>query len=314
MTADRSGRGRIAFIGAGHVGATAAYAMMLRALFRDIVLIDRDDDLARAEAADLADANALARPAQIRAGTWADAAGAEIAVLTAGAASKGDENRLALASRSAVIVTDCVTRLVDAGFTGVLVVASNPVDLMTTVAIRHAGLAEGRVIGTGTLLDSARLRQVLADRLDVASGAIDAMVLGEHGDSEVAAFSTARIGGMPIAGFAGEGVDLAAIAARVRDSGYRIVEGKGYTSYGIATAIVRICEAIRRDECAVLPVSVRLTGQYGIDDVCMSLPCVIGATGIVRVLTPTLSSEEAEGMRRSAQTLRTALAGMDAEE
>lgn len=314
MSGDRSGRGRIAFIGAGHVGATAAYAMMLRALFRDIVLVDRDDDLGRAEAADLADANALARPAQIRAGSWADAAGAQIAVLTAGAASKGDENRLALASRSALIVTDCVKRLADAGFAGVLVVASNPVDLMTTVATRHAGLAEGRVIGTGTLLDSSRLRQVLADRLDVASGAIDAMVLGEHGDSEVAAFLTARIGGMPLAAFAGEGIDLPAIAARVRDSGYRIVEGKGYTSYGIATAIVRICEAIVRDERAILPVSVPFTGQYGIDDVCMSLPCVVGGSGILRVLTPDLSGEEVVGMQRSAATLRIALARTDAGE
>ena len=192
---------RIVIIGAGHVGSTAAYALMLRALFEEIVLIDSDTALAEAEAADLSDANALARPARIWAGSYADAATAQIAVITAGAATHGAESRLSVASQSAMIVTTCVGELVQAGFTGIILVAANPVDLMTLAALRRSGLAAARVIGTGTLLDSSRLKQTLAESLQVAPGSIDGLVLGEHGDSEVAAFSTDHVGGLPLHDF-----------------------------------------------------------------------------------------------------------------
>ena len=303
-----AGPGRIAIIGAGHVGATAAYAVMLRALFREIVLIDSNTTLAEAEAADLADANALARPARIWAGDYADAADASIAVLTAGGATHGAETRLSVAAKSAAIVSDCVDRLKDAGFRGVLVVAANPVDLMTLVAVRRSGLAATRVIGTGTLLDTNRLKQNLSGVLDVSAASIDGLILGEHGDSEVAAFSTVRIGGQTLDQFR-EGqdpLDRTAIAHQVRDAGYALVQGKGYTSYGVATAIVRICEAIVRDEQAVLPVSTLLTGQYGLTDLCLSLPCVLGAGGVERVLTPELDPAEAAGLAASAKALATA--------
>lgn len=307
-------RERIAIIGAGHVGATTAYALMLRALFREIVLIDSDAALAEAEAADLSHANALARPARIWAGAYADAAPARIAIITAGAATHGAQTRLSVAAQSAAIVTACVGKLVDAGFDGVIVVAANPVDLMALVASRRAGLAEGRVIGTGTLLDSSRLRQLLAERLNVAPASVDADVLGEHGDSEVAAFSTVRIGGLSLETFAGAGgaPNHAELAEAVRQAGYRIVEGKGYTSFGVATATVRICEAILRDEKAVLPVSTLLTGQYGIDDIFLSLPCILGAAGVERVLTPELTAAEQAGLAASARALKDALAALDA--
>lgn len=193
-------RQRVAIVGAGHVGATTAYALMLRALFREIVLIDSDLALAEAEAADLSDANALARPAQIWAGGYEDAARARIAVITAGAATHDQESRLAVASRSAAIVTECVDRLIDAGFNGIIVVAANPVDLMAMIAFRRTRLPAARVIGT--LLDSSRLRQALAARLGVAPGSLHGVVVGEHGDSEVAAFSTVRVGGLPLDNFA----------------------------------------------------------------------------------------------------------------
>ncbi|MCP3731188.1 L-lactate dehydrogenase [Sphingomonas sp. MG17] len=304
---------RIAFVGAGHVGATAAYAMMLRALFEEIVLIDSNVELASAEAEDLADANALARPARIWAGCYDDAASAQVAVITAGAASHGSESRLSLASRSAAIVRACATGLVDGGFTGVLIVASNPVDLMTVVAMRAAGFAPTRVIGTGTLLDTSRLKQALGDALHVAPGAIDGYVLGEHGDSEVAAFSTVRIGGQTIAQFAAghPQPDLAALAVDVRDAGYRIITGKGYTSFGIATAIVRICEAIVRDERAVLPVSTWIDRRLGAADICLSLPCVIGSAGIERVLFPPLEPAEEAALLISANALTEALNALD---
>ncbi len=306
-------RERVAIIGAGHVGSTTAYALMLRALFREIVLIDSDTALAEAEAADLSDANALTRPARIWAGGYADAASARIAIITAGAATHGKQTRLSVAAHSAGIVTTCVKQLADAGFDGVIVVAANPVDLMALVAFRHAGLPAGRVIGTGTLLDSSRLRQLLAARLGVAPSSVDGDVLGEHGDSEVAAFSTVRIGGLTLERFveAGRAPAHAGLAEDVRQAGYRIATGKGYTSFGVATATVRICEAILRDEKAVLPVSTMLTGQYGVSDIFLSLPCILGAAGVERILVPDLTAEEQSGLAASADVLKNALAALD---
>ena len=161
---------------------------------------------------------------------------------------------------------------------------------MTLMALRRSGFASAKVIGTGTLLDTSRLKQTLAESLQVTPGSIDGLVLGEHGDSEVAAFSTVRVGGLPLSEFCppGQELDQGQIATEVRDAGYRIVQGKGYTSFGVATAIVRICEAILRNERAVLPVSTLLTGQYGIADVCLSLPCILGAGGVERILSPAL--------------------------
>ena len=304
---------RIAVIGAGHVGATAAYALMLRALVDEIVLIDSDAALARAEAADLSDANALARPARIWAGDYADAASADIAILTAGAATHGDETRLSVASRSARIVEQCIDGLVAAGFAGIILVAANPVDLMSFVAQRRSSFAATRVIGTGTLLDSSRPRQTLARTLDIAPTAIEALVLGEHGDSEVAAFSTVRVGGMTLDTFAAGGppLDKAMIATAVRTAGYDIIAGKGYTSFGIATAIVRICEAIIRDEHAVLPVSTMLDGAFGISGLYLTLPCIIGRAGRERILSPELNSAEQSSLRESAAVLRAAIKQLD---
>ncbi|UZK67888.1 L-lactate dehydrogenase [Sphingomonas sp. M1-B02] len=298
-------------MGAGHVGATAAYALMLRALFREIILIDSDPALAEAEAADLRDANALARPAQIRAGGYDEAADAAIAVITAGAATHGDESRLSVAGRSAKIVRTCVDSLMAAGFKGIIVVASNPVDLMAMVALRRSGMEPARVIGTGTLLDSNRLRQALSARLDVAPGAIHAQVLGEHGDSEVVAFSGIRIGGMALEAFAPGAVDRQIVTKDVREAAYRIVAGKGYTSFGVATAIVRICEAIVRNERAVMPVSTLLKGQYGIDDLYLSLPCILGSSGLEKALTPELDAAEIAALMASAAVLREAMAGIE---
>lgn len=299
---------RIAIIGAGHVGATAAYALMLRAIVREIVLIDSNVDLAKAEAEDLRDANALARPARIWAGSYTDAAAASIAVITAGSATHGSQSRLSMAQENALIVEASVAQLIAAGFAGVILVASNPVDLMSLVAFRASGLDHSRVIGTGTLLDTSRLRKELALALGAASGAVDGMVLGEHGDSEVVAFSTLRVAGLGLASFAhpAPSPDHRQVAEKVRQAAYEIIGGKGYTSFGIATAIVRLCEAIGRDEKAVFPVSTYLTGQLGVQGVYMSLPCLLGVKGVERVLIPSLSDGEIEGLRQSAAVLREA--------
>ncbi len=299
---------RIAIIGAGHVGATAAYALMLRAIVREIVLIDSNEELAKAQAEDLQDANAMARPARIWAGSFADAATASIAVVTAGSATHETQSRLSLAATNAEIVKASVAQVMASGFVGIILVASNPVDLMSLVAFRTSGLDHSRVIGTGTLLDTSRLRKELASALGAASGAVDGMVLGEHGDSEVVAFSTLRIAGLDMTSFAypDQAPDPRQMAEKVRQAAYQIIGGKGYTSFGIATAIVRLCEAIGRDEKAVLPVSTYLTGQLGVEGIYLSLPCVLGAMGVERVLTPSLSGEEMDRLRRSAAILQEA--------
>ncbi len=304
---------RVAIIGAGHVGSTTAYALMLRALFDEIVLVDNDVTRARAEAADIADADAMARPARIWAGDYADAADATIAILTAGAATHGDQDRLSVAQASATIVAECVRQLMDAGFTGIVLVAANPVDVMTAVAASVSGFAPSRVIGTGTLLDTARLKQVLGTRLRVAPSSIDALVLGEHGDSAVIAFSNIRVGGLPLETIAADPVDHAALVAEIHGSGYEIVSGKGFTSFGIATAIVRLCEAIVRNEHAVLPCSTLLSGQYGIAGVCLSLPCILASDGVSRVLEPALAEPERLALIASAAVIRhaTTLTGYD---
>jgi L-lactate dehydrogenase len=301
---------RVAIIGAGHVGAATAYALMLRGLFPEIVLIDAITELAAAEAEDILDANALARPARIFAGSYADAATARVAILTAGAATHGGESRLSVATQSAAIVTSCVTQLMAAGFEGVVIVAANPVDLMAWTAFRCSSLPPARVIGTGTLLDSCRLRQAIASQLNIAPGSVDGVVLGEHGDSEVAILSSIRIGGLTLEQFAPGIIDGAKLAREVRDAGYKIVMGKGYTSFGIATAAVRICEAIVRDERVVLPVSTLLTGQLGISDLYLSLPCLVGAGGIEQVVIPEMSEVETAALVSSASIIKRAIAGL----
>lgn len=299
---------RIAIVGAGNVGATAAYALMLRGLFAEIVLIDQTPERAAAEATDIADANAIAQPVRIWAGDYADVTDASILVITAGAATKAGEPRTAIAGKSAVIVRDCVRQAMEAGFDGILVVASNPADVMTQVAQATSGLPSERVIGTGTLLDSNRFRKRIADQLSVAPGALEALVLGEHGDSEVMAYSTVRIGGMELDTYlAGQSFDRPAIAHDVMRAGYTIAEGKGYTSFGVATAIARICEAIHRDERVILPVSTMLRGQYGIEGIYLSLPCLIGAGGVLRILTPALAADEQTALLASADILRQTL-------
>lgn len=304
---------RIAVIGAGHVGATVAYALMLREIVGEIVLVDTNEKLAEAQALDIEHANALSRPTRVWAGGYADAARASIVVLTAGATMKSGESRLSLLDRSAAIVRSCVRELMAGGFSGILVVASNPVDVMAQLAQELSGLPAPSVIGSGTLLDSARLRSMLGAKLGVDPRSVSAYVLGEHGDSEIVAFSVAQIGSLPLDAYlaTGETLDKAQLQDDVRRAGYRILDGKGFTSFGVAGAVVRICEVIACDEHAVLPVSSLMTGQYGISGVYLSLPCVLGATGVERVIPPPLDEADRKGLLASADVLRTTRAALE---
>ncbi|HEV2863986.1 MAG TPA: L-lactate dehydrogenase [Pyrinomonadaceae bacterium] len=304
----------VAVVGCGHVGATSAYALMASGLAREIVLVDADPRRAEGEAMDLRQAIALSRPVDVRAGDWRDAARSSIAVIAAGVGGRPGESRLDLLGRNAIVVREVMSRLLGEGFGGVVLMTTNPVDVLSQFAQEDSGLPVERVIGSGTVLDSARLRAMLGEELGVEPRSVHAHVIGEHGDSEIAAWSSARVAGVPLREFcaaAGRGeLDFDALLARVRRAAPDIIERKGYTSYAIASCVARICEAVLRDEHSVLPVSTRLTGQYGISDVYLSLPCVVGRRGVERVVEIPLDEGELAGLRASAELLRRTAAGV----
>ncbi|MFL6332753.1 MAG: L-lactate dehydrogenase [Pyrinomonadaceae bacterium] len=310
MAVDSAGmkQGRVCVVGCGHVGTTSAYALLTGGLAREVVLLDLDARRAEGEAMDLEQAAALMRPVEVRAGDWEDASRAAVVVVAAGVGGRPGESRLDLLARNVVVIRDVMQNLMGRNFGGILLMTTNPVDVLAQFAQEFSGLPVGRVIGSGTVLDSARLRAMLGRRLGVEPRSIHAHVVGEHGDSEVAAWSSARVAGVPVREFCeGAGIecpDFDELLRRVRRAAPDIIERKGYTSYAIASCVARICEAVLRDERTVLPVSTRLTGQYGIDGVYLSLPCVVGRDGVERVIEIPLAEHERDGLRASADILR----------
>lgn len=306
----RAGEGqeRVAVVGCGNVGATSAYALMLGGHARQVVLLDADARRAEGEAMDLQHAAALTRPVDVWAGDWRDAARANIVVVAAGVGGRPGESRLDLLGRNVLVVRDVLERLMAEDFRGIVLMTTNPVDVLAQFAQELSGLPVARVISSGTVLDSARLRTMLGRALGVEPRSVHAYVIGEHGDSEVAAWSAARVAGVPLREFcAGAGLacpDFDAVLKSVRRAAPEIIERKGYTSVAIASCVARICEAVLRDEHSVLPVSTLTTGQYGIRGVYLSLPCVIGRGGVERVIEIPLDEAELAGLRASAETLR----------
>ena len=301
-------RGRVCVVGCGHVGATSAYALMLGGLAREIVLIDADARRAEGEAMDLQQSAALTRPVEVRAGDYSDAARASIVVIAAGVGGRPGESRLDLLGRNVVVIRDVMERLARENFGGIVLMTTNPVDILAQFAQEFSGLPVGRVIGSGTVLDSARLRAMLGQSLGVEPRSIHAYVVGEHGDSEIAAWSSARVAGVAVREFC-EGAgrecpDFDELLTRVRRAAPDIIERKGYTSYAIGSCVARICEAVLRDERSILPVSTLLAGQYGVSGVYLSLPCVMGREGVERVIEIPLDEEERAGLRASAELLR----------
>ena len=303
---------RVAVVGAGNVGATFAYALLLSGLAAEIVLINRDRDKAEGEAMDLAHAAPLAHPTRVWAGDEADCAGAAVTVLTAGAAQAkdGGGTRLDLAEENAGIFAQIVPEVARHNPDGILLVATNPVDVLTYAAAKLSGLPAGRVIGSGTILDTARLRALLGQHLGLDPGAVHADVIGEHGDSEVVVWSAARVAGVPLAaacadlGVAFDAATREEIARQTREAAHEVVARKGATSYAVAAGLVRIVEAILRDERAVLTVSSPVDGHHGLADVALSLPTVVGRNGVERVLGMDLDPTESAALRRSAAVLK----------
>lgn len=307
---------KVGIVGAGMVGSAAGFALVLRGGASEVVLVDRNAALAVAQAEDIAHAVPFAHPVRVRAGGYPALAGAGVVILAAGVAQQPGESRLSLLSRNAAVFAEVIGAVRAAAPEALLLVASNPVDIMTEVALRVSGLPAGRVIGSGTILDTARFRWLLAEHLGLAPQSVHAHVLGEHGDSEVLAWSAARAGTEPLARVAEQlGVPLteevrARIDTGVRRAAYRIIEGKGATWYGIGAGLARICQAVRDDQRAVLSVSARTARVEGVDDVALSLPRIVGREGVLGTVMPELTEAEAEALRASAQLLRDTAASL----
>lgn len=308
---------KVAIIGAGRVGSTFAYTLATSGLVREIVLVDADPARAEGEAMDIGHALPFHVPVRVRAGTPADLAGAMVTVVTAGTAQRPGEPRTALLQRNAAMLRPIVRDVVLANPQGLLLIATNPVDALTFAALRTSGLPPHRVLGSGTVLDSARLRSQLGVHYGLDPRNIHAYVLGEHGDSEFVAWSTATLGNMGLVEYCalsgmscGPG-EMEAIAASVRNAAYEIIRRKGATNFAIAAALTRIVEAVVRDEASVLTVSTLAQGRY--TGVCLSLPAVIGRTGVQRILPIPLSPQEIQALQGSARAIRSAVESLDPE-
>jgi L-lactate dehydrogenase len=301
---------RISIIGCGHVGAACAHSLMINRVAREVVLVNDHNDLAVGEALDLQQAVPLGSPVTVTAGDYKDAARSSIVVLTAGGPAKFTTTRLAMLGENAVIARNCVRRLMAEGFDGVLILATNPVDIITNIAQKESGLPPSRVIGSGTLLDTERLRHILGEKLCVDPRSVHAAVIGEHGDSSVAVWSTAQIAGIPLALYPGADTlpSQEELLTQVRQAGPEVARLKGNTCFAIAACVTRIAEAILRDEHSVLVVSTLMTGQYGLRDVVLSTPCVVSACGIEKALELRLDSTEQAALEASAAILTNAYA------
>lgn len=306
---------KIVVVGAGHVGSTLAYSLAASGVAREILLMDADRDRADGEAMDLNHAIPFFRPVKVTAGELADAAGAAITVITAGVAQPTGETRPALLERNLEVLRGIVPEVVRANPHGLLLMTTNPVDALTCAAQRMSGLTPARVFGTGTVLDTARLRAELAKRYSIDARNVHAYVLGEHGDSELVAWSAATIAGVPLdrfcrlTGMTCSTGEMEAIATRVRDAAYEIIRRIGATNFAIAAGLARIIETVIRNEASVLTVSTLVDGQYGIRDTCLSLPAIVDRSGIRRVLPIPLSDEELVRLRHSADVVRASLSG-----
>lgn len=304
-------------IGCGFVGSASVFALMQSGLFSEIALIDANTEKAEGEAMDISHGIPFARQMKIYAGDYDDVKDAGIVIVTAGANQQPGETRLDLVNKNVGIFKKIIPEIANRGFEGILLIVANPVDILTKVAIKLSGFPENRVIGSGTVLDTARLKYRLSEHLGVDSKSIHAFIVGEHGDSEIAVFSSANVSGIPLSQFCelrGHFEHRASereIAEKVKNSAYDIIQRKRATYFGVAMAVKRICEVIVRNEKAILPVSTSMHGEYGIEDVVLSMPCVVGSDGI-EVQVPVVLSEEEKGkLQESAKILKETISTLD---
>ena len=304
---------KVAMIGCGFVGSASAFALMQSGLFSEMVLLDADQNKAEGEALDISHGLPFAKPMQIYAGGYDDITDAAIIIVSAGASQKPGETRLDLVKKNVGIFSMIMPEIAKREVKGILLIVANPVDILTFVAQKQSGLPESRVFGSGTVLDTARLKYLLGEHLRVDSRSVHAYIIGEHGDSEMAAWSCANVSGLPLDSFCemrghhNHDEAMHQIADQVKNSAYEIIEKKHATYYGIAMSVKRICEAIIRDEKSILPVSSMLHGEYGIEGVTLSMPAVVGKNGIEKLVPIRLSEDEQGQLKASADTLKAVL-------
>ncbi|MBN1290592.1 MAG: L-lactate dehydrogenase [Candidatus Latescibacteria bacterium] len=309
---------KVVVVGTGAVGATFAYALAQEGTADEIALVDLNSELVKGQVLDLAHGLPFFPPVHIHAGDVSDYADAHVIVITAGAKQRPGESRLELLKRNAGLIehiTDDITRQ---NSSAVIVVVSNPVDVLTYVAHKHSGLPHGRVIGSGTVLDSSRLRYLLSNHCGVDVHNVHAYILGEHGDSEFAVWSMTNLAGIPIEDRCpacrkcGDWkVNRHAIEQEVRNSAYHIIDYKGATHFAVGLALVRIVGAVLRNEKSVLSVSTALNGEYGLSDVCLGVPCIVAQSGVEQILEAKLTDTEKQALARSAKIIRDAIESLE---
>lgn len=313
---------KIGIVGSGLVGATAAYALVMRGIGRQIVLVDLDKKRAQAEADDLLHAVPFAHPMEVSAGEYEDLADSRVVIVSAGVGQKPGETRMQLLGRNAKVFQQVIPSILKNSPEAILIITTNPVDVMTHLAARFAsqhGVPSSRVIGSGTMLDTARFRALLGRSISIDPQHIHAYVLGEHGDSEVLTWSLVTVGGMDLDEFCKEretafcDEDFEVIEDQVRRAAYHIIEGKGATYYGVGSAIARLVEVILRDQRSILTVCTPIPEVAGVKDITVSLPNLVGGQGIMTTFYPDLNEKEHMALKNSAEVIRDALDGLEKE-
>ncbi len=301
-------KNKIILVGDGAVGSSYAFALTLLGVGRELGIIDVNKDKAEGDAMDLSDALSFTAPKDIYAASYDDCKDADIVVITAGLAQKPGETRLDLVEKNLKILKEIVTSVVSSGFNGIFVVASNPVDILTYATWKYSGFNANRVIGTGTMLDSSRLRKEIAELSKVDPRSVHAYIMGEHGDSEFAVWSHANIGGLPIDEWVKHNdVDENSLLnsfTKVRNAAYEIINKKGATFYGIAAALANLTKAILNNENSIYSVSAYLRGEYGHEDIYVGVPAIVNANGVKNVLEIPLTDNEQERMNESVSILK----------
>ncbi|MGC8602786.1 MAG: L-lactate dehydrogenase [Desulfomonilaceae bacterium] len=303
---------KVGVVGCGLVGSSAAFAIVLTGSAEAVALVDMNTDRAKAHAEDILHATPFSEAVEITAGDYNVLKGCLLVILSCGVAQRPGESRLELLKRNASVFKQVIPKVLDFAPDSLLLIASNPVDILTDIVARSSGLPPGRVFGTGTVLDTARFRSLIGSFFGVAANSVHAYVLGEHGDSEVLVWSSARVAGMPLIDFGTQvGVPLtdmikADIDENVRRAAYRIIKGKGYTNYGIGAAIAKIVRGVRDNDRSVLTLSMPTDSMENLEGVSLSLPRVLGSSGVIATVRPSLSREEDAALQNSAQVLREA--------
>ncbi|MDV3426428.1 MAG: L-lactate dehydrogenase [Bacillota bacterium] len=304
---------KISIIGSGYVGAASAFALMLAGLASDIIIVDINKEKAEGEAMDLSHGAAFVKPVEVKAGDYEDTKDSDIVIITAGAAQREGETRLDLIGRNYAIFKSIIPQVVKFSPNSILLVVSNPVDILTYMTYKLSGFPRERVIGSGTVLDTSRLRYMLSSHFEIDARNIHTYIMGEHGDSEIAAWSTTNIAGMDMNEYCSRSGRQCRVCIKdeifedVKNAAYQVIKKKGATYYAVALAIKRIVEAILRDENSILTVSSYLQGEYGIENIYMGVPTIVGSSGIKKILEIPLNDEEGKMLKKSADTLKEVL-------